>query len=142
MLSAASRLRFKKLGKHERRLLLAAAPPGDNPTPIVPPGPSHDDRTSTRRAKRALVVAGLVVVAKQTDRVTAKDDPTLLRTLGKKYAVFEFMNRTAFGDEIVKRYKQELERPGARLRWLADPVEAARDAALARCPHRSSGSSN
>jgi len=82
------------------------------------------------------VAAGLIVVLKQTMRVTVNDNPQLLHKLDKKYAVFQFMRRTAIGDEIVKRYKRELETPGARLRWLAGPVESTRDAALARCPHR------
>jgi len=135
-LRAASGLRFRKLGKHERRLLLAAAYHDAEPVPILPPGPSHDDRTSTGRAKRKLVNAGLIVVAPHKVRVTMADNPKLLRGLGKKYAVLELMSRTALGDEIVKRYKRELETPSARLRWLAEPLESARDSALANCPHR------
>jgi hypothetical protein len=135
---AASGLRSKKLGKHERRLLVQAAPPGGPASPIVPPGPSHTDQTATRRAVATLRKAGLIIVAPGTARITA-DDPeaaAYLRQIDRKYAVLRFAWRTPFGEEIFKRYRSELE-SGARLRWqIGDRVNGAKATALAACPDR------
>lgn len=134
-LRASSALRFKKLGKHERRQLLAAGAPDSDPTPIVPPGPSHDDRTATRRAIATLRTADLIELAPKTARVTPDTHRDLLRRMKRKYAVLRFARRTALGEEIVARYRHELERPGARIRWHLR-LEDARDAALLRCPFK------
>ena len=138
-LHAASALRSKKLGKHERRQLLAAAAPESEPTPIVPPGPSHDDRTATRRAVATLRKAGLIELAPDAARVTPETHPDLLRRMQRKYTVLRFAWRTPLGEEIVARYRHELERPGTRIRWQLR-LGGARDAALLRCPERRTSS--
>jgi len=134
-LSAAHSLRSTRLGKHERRLLLDAPPPDSEPAPIFPSGPSHNDRTATRRAKRNLVKSRLLAVGNEKIRITAEDDALLLRSFHRKYMVLEQATRTILGDEVVAVFKQELQAPGARIRWLAANIDQIQHGALRRCPN-------
>jgi hypothetical protein len=134
-LQAASRLRFKRLGKHERGQLLRAAPPGKPPNPILPPGVSQALQTATRRAIANLARNGLIRISPQTTRLDSQMDEAILKALRRKYAVLRMAWRTELGQEIVVRYSREFER-GERIRWtthLDDCVNAVLDS----CPFRS-----
>lgn len=135
-LSAVSDLRSTRLGKHERRQLLAASAPGSEPSPIVPPGSSQADQTATRRAIASLREAKLIALSDKTRRISADSDPQLLRRLRRKYAVLRFMCRTELGEAVVTVYHAELTTPGARIRWLAQRLDLVRDQVLAKCPYR------
>jgi hypothetical protein len=135
-LSAASDLRFKKLGKHERHQLLAAASPTAAASPIVALGSSQADQTATRRAIKSLRDAGLIRLSDETRRVTADSDAKLLRRLHRKYAVLRFMWRTELGEAVATEYRPELDRPGSRIRWQTGRLDAVRDRALEACPLR------
>jgi hypothetical protein len=125
VLRAASALRFKRLGRHERRQLLDAAEPGGPPHPIRPPGPSQAEQTATRRAVANLVAHGLIRLAPEE----------VLSELGRRrYAVLRQAWRSDLGEEIVRRYRAELE-AGERIRWIYH-LEPATAAALGRCPDR------
>jgi hypothetical protein len=135
VLRAASALRFKRLGRHERRQLLDAAEPGGPPHPIRPPGPSQAEQTATRRAVANLVAHGLIRLAPEQLRFEGAGDEEVLSELGRRrYAVLRQAWRSDLGEEIVRRYRAELE-AGERIRWIYH-LEAATAAALGRCPDR------
>jgi hypothetical protein len=136
-LSAASRLRSKKLGKHERRHLLQAAPPGDPPAPILPPEPSQTVQTATRRAVANLCDHGLIVLEPGTVRVYPHDAEAsaLLGVLQRKYAVLRRASRTPLGEQVVRHYRQELE-AGERIRWEAGKLGDVVEDTLGLCPDR------
>ena len=131
---AAGQLRFKRLGKHERLQLLIAARPGDPPNPIYPPGPSQSVQTATRRAIASLVEHGLLRIAPEQLRLLPGEDDEMLARLDRRYAVVREASRTWLGEELVNHYRDELE-GGERIRW-PDHLDAATEAALARCPER------
>lgn len=131
---AADGLRFKRLGCHERRQLLDAAAPGEAPSRIHPPGSSPAEQTATRRAVANLTGAGMLRLSPERIRLLPGRDDHDLARLGRKYAVVRQAWRTELGDEIVRRYRAELE-GGRRIRWLVN-LDAATEAALARCPDR------
>lgn len=131
---AADGLRFKRLGSHERRQLLEAAAPGEAPNRIHPPGPSPAEQTATRRAVANLVGIGLLRLSSERIRLLPGRDDHELARLGRKYAVVRQAWRTELGDEIVRRYRAELN-GGRRIRWLLH-LETATEAALAQCPNR------
>jgi hypothetical protein len=134
--NAAWKLRStqKRLGKHERRLLLEASAPGNPPNPIYPPGPSQSEQTATRRAVANLVSHGLMRIAPEQLRLLPGSDDEILRLLGRKYAVVRIASRTWLGEEVVRLYRRELQ-SGDRIRWI-DHLDEATEAALARCPER------
>jgi hypothetical protein len=134
---AAWELRAKRLGAHERRVLLRAAPIGRLAEPILPPGPSHSSQTATRRAVASLQTVGLIVVPNETRRLyrTHEDLVEVLELLNRDYAVLRYAFRTDLGEAVVQVFGDELENSG-RIRWvlrLADLTGAVQ----ARCPHRS-----
>jgi hypothetical protein len=133
-LVAAGSLRHKRLGHHERRQLLAASSPQEEPVPIYPPGRSAAAQTATRRAVARLVEHGLVVVDPRQLRLLPGEGDATLKRLGRKYAVLRVFSRTLFGEEIVRHYP-ELAQPGVAVRWT-EHLDAAMEAALARCPGR------
>ena len=125
--------------KHERRLLLAAPSRMDRDAPILPPGPTPAAQGATRRAVASLRQHGLIVLSRvsaddPTPHTVRTTDPALCAALDRQYVRVRFMRRTSRGDEIVKRYRQELE-SGGRIRW-ATSLDDARDACLAACPNR------
>jgi hypothetical protein len=133
----ADALRFKRLGLHERRQLLDAGAPSEEPTLIHPPGPSPSDQTATRRAVANLVGTGLLRLSQERLRLIPGRDDHELKRLGRKYSVVRQAWRTELGEEIVRFYRAELE-AGMRIRWLVH-LEAATKAALALCPDRQPG---
>lgn len=134
VLQAAYRLRFKRLGKHERRQLLQAAQPHEKPKPILLPGASQALQTATRRAISNLARAGLIRVAPHTLRINPGEDPAILKALERKYAVLRLASRTHLGQQIVIHYQDELEN-GKRIRWSLH-LDASTEAALHECPYR------
>jgi hypothetical protein len=133
-LRASASLRFKRLGNQERRQLLSAASPADEPSRIYPPGTSPSEQTATRRAVANLVAFGLIRLAPERVRLVPGHDDAELTRLGRKYAVVRQAWRTVLGDEIVQRYRRELE-GGQRIRWMYH-LDAATEAALDSCPRR------
>jgi hypothetical protein len=136
---AAWSIRTKRLGKHERRLLLNAAPPDKKPKPVYPPGPSQAEQTATRRAIANLVAHGLIELAPEQLRLQAGDDDEALARLGRKYAVLRMAWRTPLGDAIVHHYRKQL-RGSERIRWMYH-LDAATEMALDGCPVRSEAQS-
>jgi hypothetical protein len=134
---ASDTLRFKRLGAHERRQLLAAGAPGDEPNRIHPPGSSQAEQTATRRAVANLVGAGLLRLSPERLRLLPGRDDRELARLRRKYSVVRQAWRTELGEEIARLYRPELE-SGRRIRWLVH-LNAATAAALARCPYRPRG---
>jgi len=134
---ASDALRFKRLGVHERRQLLAAGAPGDEPNRIHPPGSSQAEQTATRRAVANLVGAGLLRLSPEQLRLLPGRDDRELARLRRKYSVVRQAWRTELGEEIARLYRPELE-SGRRIRWLVH-LNAATAAALARCPYRPGG---
>jgi hypothetical protein len=134
ILKASQRLSYKRLGHQERRQLLSAAAPEEAPRPIHPPDPSPAAQTATRRAVANLDAFGLIRVASERLRVVAGEDDALLEKLGRKYAVMRLSRRTELGQEIVGRYRAELE-SGRPIRWFMH-LNAATEAALLGCPKR------
>lgn len=131
---AASGLRYKRLGKHERRQLLRSAAPGGPSQPVIPPGPSQAAQTATRRAIASLVAAGLLRLAPAPVRITEAENKKLLATLRRKYAVMRYARRTALGEEVVQAYRAEL-KTGGRIRWPAR-LDQVTQATLRWCPDR------
>ena len=134
---AASRLRFQRLGKHERRVLLQAPPPSASPHWIVPPGPSQAAQTATRRAVARLVELKLILVPPQTMRLNPGDGPDterLLSALRRKYMVVRCAIRTTLGQHVVEFYAPELE-DGGRIRWI-DHLDELTEATQGNCPLR------
>lgn len=131
---ASDALRFKRLGAHERRQLLAAGVPGGEPNRVHPPGCSQAEQTATRRAVANLVGAGLLRLSPERIRLLPGRDDQDLSRLGRKYAVVRQAWRTELGEEIVRLYRPELG-SGRRIRWLVH-LDTATEAALARCPDR------
>lgn len=136
---AAWALRAKRLGKHERRLLLNAAPPSKKPKPILPPGPSQGEQTATRRAIANLIAHGLIELAPEQLRLEAGDDDEALAQLGRKYAVLRLAWRTPLGEAIVHHYRKQL-RSSERIRWMFH-LDSATEMALDGCPDRSQAQS-
>jgi hypothetical protein len=134
---ASDTLRFKRLGIHERRQLLAAGAPGDEPNRIHPPGPSQAEQTATRRAVANLVGAGLLRLSPERLRLLPGRDDRELARLHRKYSVVRQAWRTELGEEIARLYRPELE-SGRRIRWLVH-LNTAAATALARCPYRPRG---
>ena len=133
---AAIGLLGKRLGKHERRVLLDATPPRELPSPILPDGPLQPSQTATRRAVAALREAKLIWVPEEKERVdrTHANLAELLTVLNRQYAVVRFASRTDLGEAVVQVFAAELA-SGGRLRWGIKLDELAA-ATLARCPHR------
>lgn len=125
-----------RLGKHERRILLAAPPgskcgwragSGDAPFPgwgkiIYPDSPSRSAEESNRRALRKLEHAGLVEL--ESEWASGYDDkpPSWFKAkrarsrywrMGRKYRTARL---TPLGELVVDRCRQELE-AGKPIRW-------------------------
>lgn len=134
--SGAWALGGKRLGAHERRVLLLATPPGQLPEPIVPPGTRPSSQTATRRAVASLQTSQLIVVPTETRRVypTQKDLADFLTRLNRDYAVLRFAIRTALGDAVVEVFGHQL-KTGGRIRWTINNDELTA-AVVRRCPHR------
>ena len=116
-----------------------APSPGDDPVAIHPPNPSTAAQTATRRAVASLRRYGLIALmrvseADPTPRTLRVADPAACAVAGRAYMRLRFMRRTSLGEEIAKRYRQELE-SGGRIRWLVG-LDDAREACLAACPRR------
>lgn len=133
-IEAADRLRFKRLGKHERHQLLCASGPQEDPRPILPLGTSQSAQTATRRAVAQLVEHRLIQVSTDQMRLMGEEHAEILRTLNRQYAVLRLAQRTQLGQEVVNCYGEEL-RQGKRIRWLLQ-LNDALDAALLACPSR------
>ena len=156
----ARELAGKRLGKLERRLLLDAAPPGaSRPRAILAPDASPASQVAIRRSVSSLLQAGLLLVPKAVLRA---DGPEAVRALGakvqdagvvapgdarlahalsdasgtrpKRAVKLRVMWRTPLGEEVVHRYRRELE-SGRAIRWDRR-LEEAREACLAACPTR------
>ena len=133
---AASALLRKRLGKHERRVLLDATPPGELPSPILPEGPSQPSQTATRRAVAALRDAKLIWVPVEKERVDRAHAnlADLLTVLNRRYAVVRFASRTDLGEAVVQVFANEFA-DGGRIRW-GHNLDKLTAATLARCPYR------
>jgi hypothetical protein len=103
-----------RLGREERRLLLAAAPRGaGHGEPILPRTASPAAQTATRRATATLVDKGLVQIT-TPERVTDSAFLAVMRRRG--YMRVRSMRRTALGERVVERHGEAL-RTGQRIRW-------------------------
>lgn len=132
----AQNLSGLRLGKHERRVLLAAPPgskcgwragPGEPPFPgwgkiIYPDGPSRSAEEANRRALRKLEHAGLVELSREwaswhDDKppawFKAKQARSRYWMMGRRYRTARL---TPLGELVVDRYRQELE-AGKPIRW-------------------------
>jgi hypothetical protein len=136
MAASASALRGITLGANERRVLLQAAPPGGDPVPVRPAGTHAWQQTALRRSVASLRSKKLIVLARDTLRVTAasKEGEQVLASLRRKqYAVFRLAWRTSLGEAVLDAYRRELE-TGTRIRW-PQRLDEVRAQALAACPH-------
>jgi hypothetical protein len=69
----ADAARLPRLGKHERRLLLGAPPPGEEARVIEPPGVGRSADEANRRAARKLWRRGLLVAFNSPVKVEVQD---------------------------------------------------------------------
>jgi hypothetical protein len=74
----------------------------------------------------------LIEVAPNKLRLVPGEDDEELARLGRKYSVVRLASRTVFGEEIVRRYRSELE-DGRPIRWMVG-LNSAVEATVARCP--------
>lgn len=118
-----------RLGKHERRVLLAAPPPDGDSVVVPPAGPGRAADEANRRAIRQSLGSGLLWVGWQATEVETK---------GRAYSwgrwrpvVREYHKRAVWlsplGQAVVNLARPELQ-SGRPIRW-----EKYRAAAVAEC---------
>jgi len=120
-----------RLGKHERRILLATQPPTDDAAYeiIYPDGPSRAAEEANRRALKKLESAGLVQLSRHypswdrlaTTKAGQKEPEWFqVKRYGSRYNHMGRRYRSAMltplGGLVVERYRDELEN-GKPIRW-------------------------
>jgi hypothetical protein len=112
--------RLPRLGKHERRILLAAPPPGAEGLVIPPPGPGRSADESNRRAIRRLWDVGLVLVGHRAVTVKTKAREWHWYYREWRPVEREYHKRCVWlsplGAAVVARLRNNLE-SGKRIRW-------------------------
>jgi hypothetical protein len=130
-----------RLGKHERRILLATQPPTDGAAYeiIYPDGPSRAAEEANRRALKKLEAAGLVQLSqhypswqrlsiakvgqKEPEWFQAKQNRSRYNHMGRRYRSAML---TPLGGLVVERCRDELE-GGKPIRWAKRIDGLARD---------------
>ena len=102
---AIDRLAGQKLGRHQRRALLAANSPQERAEPLPSPGPTRSARVAHSRALHGLNAAGLIELTWCRER----DESGRTRRL-------RAARQTPLGEAVVDEYRNSLS-GGSRIRW-------------------------
>lgn len=116
-ITQAESLAGVRLGKHERRVLLAAPEPVAEPAIVEPERPGRVADEANRRAIRRLAELGLVVLADvRQDRQYGRDPISGRRVRLKPATWRRAIRLTALGALVVERLRPYLE-AGKPFRW-------------------------
>ena len=114
-----------RLGKHERRILLAAPPPDREPIVVSAEGAGRSVSEVHRRAVRRLAMAGLIDMRKKQVEIETKAvawswgnhfSRTLLGDRVKRRFHYQAVVRTPLGQTVVQRLTSTLASGGV-IRW-------------------------
>lgn len=126
-------MRGQPLGRLQRQLLMAAAPPDAEDGALVPVAKQNAAQVAIRRAVTTMVELGLISVSKP-QRV---DDWATVRAMKRRqYVRVRTMRRTDLGQAVVDEYASRLrrkEKPG--IRWTDGGLQRAYDAVIAGHRH-------